>query len=267
MMARGNHTARNDTPRLLVTTSWDDGYPADLRVAELLAKYGVAGTFYIPTRNSEGYAVVNESEVRQLAAAFEVGGHSVDHVVLTELSPPEVARQVGENKRWLEDVTGRAVPGFAYVRGRYNGVVKQAVKQAGFAYARTVENLHGRLTGDPHEMPTTVQLYPHDRLIYVRNFVRHPRVFARGRLLRVALSPTGLPDRIDRLIDACRTGGGYFHLWGHSWEVEKYDLWGTLEAVLRRLSEASTSTAFATNYEAHSKRGSRGGTASSAGGP
>ena len=31
-----------------ITTSWDDGHPLDLRVAELLTKYGLHGTFYIP---------------------------------------------------------------------------------------------------------------------------------------------------------------------------------------------------------------------------
>ena len=28
-----------------ITTSWDDGHPLDFRVAELLAKYGLPGTF------------------------------------------------------------------------------------------------------------------------------------------------------------------------------------------------------------------------------
>lgn len=239
--------------RLVVTTSWDDGHPADLKLAELLAKYGVAGTFYVPTRNSEGRPVVNEGEVRRLAAAFEIAGHSIDHVVLTRLDPREAARQIGDNKRWLEDVTGKAVPGFAYVRGRYNGVVKDLVRQAGFEYARTVENLHHSVIGDPYELPTTIQLAPHERQIYVRNFLRNPRM-TRAPLLLAALAPAALPERIDRLVGACRRAGGYFHLWGHSWEIEKHGLWGALETVLRRLSEASDSIEFVTNHQAHRKR-------------
>ena len=35
-------------PSTCITTSWDDGHPLDLRVAELLAKYGLQGTFYVP---------------------------------------------------------------------------------------------------------------------------------------------------------------------------------------------------------------------------
>ena len=33
---------------ILITTSWDDGHPLDLRLAELLHKYDVPATFYIP---------------------------------------------------------------------------------------------------------------------------------------------------------------------------------------------------------------------------
>ena len=34
--------------RLIVTTSWDDGSIQDLKLGELLMKYGIKGTFYIP---------------------------------------------------------------------------------------------------------------------------------------------------------------------------------------------------------------------------
>jgi len=32
------------------------------------------------------------------------------------------------------------------------------------------------------------------------------------------------------------TSGGIFHLWGHSWEIEKYGLWNELEKVLQMLA-------------------------------
>ena len=33
--------------KTLITTSWDDGNKLDIKVAELLDKYGMKGTFYI----------------------------------------------------------------------------------------------------------------------------------------------------------------------------------------------------------------------------
>lgn len=237
--------------KLVVTTSWDDGYPADSRVADLLAKYGVAGTFYIPNRNSEGRPVLTEQAVRQLSTKFEVGGHSIDHVVLTDLAEAEATRQVTQNKLWLENVTGRPVQGFCYVRGRFTPQLKAIVKQAGFEYARTVANLYAAGTGDPFEMPTTIQFYPHRRSVYLRNFIRWRPDAARAKLLWAVLASGSLEQRIDRLIGHCRLSGGTFHLWGHSWEVEELNLWSTLEAVLRTLAAQRESITFATNYEAH----------------
>ena len=34
--------------KAIVTTSWDDGHPLDLRMADLLARYGMTGAFYVP---------------------------------------------------------------------------------------------------------------------------------------------------------------------------------------------------------------------------
>lgn len=238
--------------KLVVTTSWDDGHPADLKVAELLAKYGVTGTFYVPNRNSEGRPVLNEQEIRQLSATFEVGGHSVDHVVLTGLDHREAARQVGANKLWLENVIGRPVHGFCYVRGRYGPQLKAIVRQAGFAYARTVANLHAEIGGDPFEMPTTIQLFPHRWPVYLRNFAQGRLESTRARLLWASLTSHDFEQRADRLIGLCQRTGGYFHLWGHSWEIEELDLWDTLDAVLRMLADRSDSIDFVTNHEANS---------------
>jgi len=36
-----------------------------------------------------------------------------------------------------------------------------------------------------------------------------------------------------RMLDRVATRGGVFHLWGHSWEVDRLGLWDELEEVLR----------------------------------
>ena len=41
-----NISAKNDRTRpLLVTTSWDDGHPSDLRLADLMEKHGCTERF------------------------------------------------------------------------------------------------------------------------------------------------------------------------------------------------------------------------------
>ena len=144
---------------LVVTTSWDDGHPSDLRVAELLEKHGLTGTFYVPNTNSEGRPVMNSGEIAELGRRFEIGGHTRDHISLTNLAPPVAASQIVANKQWLEDVLGREVCGFAYVRGRYDRVVQALVDKAGFRYARTTKNLMSAPGADRLQVPTTTQFF------------------------------------------------------------------------------------------------------------
>src|SRR5436853_5127201 len=86
-----------------ITTSWDDGHPSDFRVADLLTKYGLRGTFYVP-RTAET-ATMSAAQVRDLAGTFEVGGHTVRHVVLTEATDERAGQEIAESKSWLEDAT------------------------------------------------------------------------------------------------------------------------------------------------------------------
>ena len=75
--------------RTFVTTSWDDGHPLDLRVAELLAKSGLTGTFYVPRSSQK--PVMNRSQIRELSNSFEIGAHTLEHVMIDRLSDREAA--------------------------------------------------------------------------------------------------------------------------------------------------------------------------------
>jgi peptidoglycan/xylan/chitin deacetylase (PgdA/CDA1 family) len=77
------------TPPIYITTSWDDGHPLDLRLAELLHKYGLPATFYIPLENQ--LPVLTQSQVRELSGKFEVGAHTVHHCDLLTM-PDHVTR-------------------------------------------------------------------------------------------------------------------------------------------------------------------------------
>src|SRR5579862_9040726 len=79
-----------------MTTSWDDGNPLDLRVAEMLAKYGLPGTFYVPCECE--YPVLDDAELRGLASAFEVGAHTVHHVDVTAVRDSIAREEIGDSK-------------------------------------------------------------------------------------------------------------------------------------------------------------------------
>jgi peptidoglycan/xylan/chitin deacetylase (PgdA/CDA1 family) len=228
------------------TTSWDDGYPADRRLAEHLTRHRIDATFYIPTQNREGRAVMGTADIAALGKGFEIGGHTADHMVLPG-QPADVAlRKIRDNKEFLEDTLGRTVPGFCYPRGEYDATTKLLVKRAGYAYARTVRTFRSDKTADPFEVPTTIQFYPHARDVYVRNMLRKPGSVG---LFLTALGSTSLVTRVCRLIDQIAQSGGIAHLWGHSWEIENLDLWDDLDTIFEYAAATFSTARCVTNGE------------------
>src|SRR5579884_568631 len=235
---------RGATP-LLVTTSWDDGYPADLRVAELLQQHGLQGTFFVPSQNAEGREVMRRGEIAQLATAFEIGGHTHSHISLTDVPRRVAAEQINSNKRWLEDLLGEPVRGFAYVRGHYDAEIRDLVIEAGYEYARTTKNLMSIPGRNQFELCTTAQFYPHTPTTYIKNYVSGVPTLGRAAVLAPLLRGAALSDRLLAAARACATSGGHFHLWGHSWEIEQHDLWAELDRLFGQLRELNA--AFVSN--------------------
>lgn len=214
------------------TTSWDDGAPSDLRLADLLDQAGVKATFYCPARNIEGRPTMDARDIRRLGERFEIGAHTLEHRYLTQITLDVARSQIADGKRWLEDALGHPVYGFCYPGGRHNANLRRQVAEAGFRYARTASNLHLDAGDDPFLLPTSFQFYPHCRLTYVKNFLRHGDYHRRVPLLRAALRDIPLLDLLRSSFDVACRDGGVFHLWGHSWEVEHTNSWEQLREFL-----------------------------------
>jgi len=221
-------------PKLsIVTTSWDDGDPLGLRVAELLRARHLPGTFYFPFIDYDGRRTLTPDHLRSLASeGFEVGGHAMSHNVLPQLSSKEIAREVGVCKDRLEDILGKQVRMFCYPKGRFNAAVVRHVKHAGYEGARTTRMFRQGLDFSPFRMPTSLLAYPNTRMQHTKNLVR-------GRNIR------GLLPYVTRFIwcdswvsigkilfDRVLKGGGVWHLYGHSWQIEEMGLWDDLKEIL-----------------------------------
>ena len=217
---------------MLFTTSWDDGHPLDERVADLLARHGFQGTFYVPLSNREGLPVLDPAALRRLDAGFEIGSHTLDHCYANTVPAAEWAQQVRDGKAGLEQLLGHPVAGFCYPGGKRRSGSKATVQAAGFAYARTVVNLHLDAGPDRYLLPTTLQMYPHRWDVLMRNWVRGGNWLVRAPAVRQVLRAGGHAAQLRRLLDAALARDGVFHLWGHSWELEQQDLWGALEQFL-----------------------------------
>ncbi|MDP2240440.1 MAG: polysaccharide deacetylase family protein [Burkholderiales bacterium] len=221
---------------MILVTSWDDGHPHDERIADMLARYGFSGTFFVPVRNSEGRPVLSGSALRRLSHSFEIGGHTLDHVYLTGLDKKEVHHQIRCGKEGVEQYLGREIKGFCYPGGRVNASIRDAVLESGFCYGRTIENLRIDCNGSPYSLPTTLQYFPHTKDILVKNFLRYGSWSRRAATLKLAIQAENWWDRLPVIAESMAHTNGVLHIWGHSWEVEKYGLWNKLEQMLKRMS-------------------------------
>jgi peptidoglycan/xylan/chitin deacetylase (PgdA/CDA1 family) len=223
-----------EKPRI-VTTSWDDGDHADLKLAQLLRTRGIRGTFYVPIKYRE--RPLDHSELRSLASEdFEIGAHGFSHKLLWRLSPEELAQEVGPCKPILEDIIGREVRMFCYPRGRYDASVVRALQAAGYRGARTVRMLATRPALHPFEMPTTLQIFPHPPFTYLRNVLRARSLESLQSCLVQMPRLGSWLELGKRLFDAVLEKGGIWHLYGHSWEVDRFGLWDDLCEILDYVS-------------------------------
>jgi len=219
-------------PQTLVTTSWDDGHPLDLRVAEMLADHGMTGTFFVPLRN-HSRPRLHAGDLRSLSAGgFEIGSHGMLHRNLLGVSRKELQWEIAGSKSELEQLIGRRVRLFCYPIGRYNPEIVGEVERAGYDGARTIRMLCTQANFDCLQVPTTLQAYRHPPSAYMRNLLRRGRV---RELVNYCVSLRDCTSWVElgcRLFDRALREGGIWHLYGHSWEIDEHGLWGELKQML-----------------------------------
>lgn len=135
-----------------VTFSYDDGVIQDIRLVELLNKYGLKCTFNL---NSEcfgrknifqraegricGYRI-HPDDVKYVYDGHEVAVHTLTHPRLPELDDAEVIRQVEQDRLNLSEMVGYEVVGMAYPFGlpKDEERVPRLIKEnTGVLYSRT----------------------------------------------------------------------------------------------------------------------------------
>jgi hypothetical protein len=220
----------------LFTSSWDDGHPFDIRLAELLTRHGCKGTFYVPSPSS-GMRVMSTVEIRRLSdAGMEIGAHTVSHSVLTQLESHRVRQELLGGRKWLEDVLGASVSAFCFPKGRFDRRVCRIVEECGYHLARTTVAFHTDLKFQPSAMPVSFQFLPHPRNVHVQHALREGNA---AGLLNWASRWRFEPD-LERLcagmMEHVSRNGGLIHVWGHSWELDRYDLWPALDRCLKLLT-------------------------------
>lgn len=204
--------------------SFDDGCQLDLRVADLLDKYGFNDVvFYIPSQWTQvnrlhGDVPLTQSELWQLARRFTIGSHTKTHPMLTRIPPGQAYHEIVDSKDELEELLNIEVEDFCYPRGYANDTIREFV---GARYKRARNTLVGSLgeAEDPLWEYTTVHIAGKRRKEYEGTTWQAEA----RRLLDLAIEK----DKNDEVV--------VYHFWGHSWEIDKYYDWGEFEKLLKDL--------------------------------
>lgn len=224
-----------------VTLSYDDGVYSDIRMAEILNRYGIKCTFNINSAfiaEKTGGRRLTEDEIRQhlLDAGHEIAVHGHEHKPSGINRSVENIQDVLNCRLELEKRFGRIVRGMAYPdtgitlfqNGATYASVRQNLQALDIVYARTLGGENNRFA------------LPQDWYAWTPNAHHsHPQVLDFAREFVALKNDEGyMPSRWPRL----------FYLWGHSYEFDDHNNWDHLENICRILS-GREDVWYATNME------------------
>ena len=197
-----------------LTLSYDDGVEQDQKLIEILNQNGIKATFNL---NSGCYAEegttypagtihrrMSRSEVTRTYknSGHEVAVHGLTHPLLEQLPEGLAAYEIVEDRKNLEEQFETIVRGMAYPFGTYSDKVVDTLRNAGIAYARTVQTTHN--FGIPTDWLRLSATCHHND----------------PQLMELA----------KRFVEDTSPWATYlFYLWGHSYEFDQNDNWEVIE--------------------------------------
>ncbi len=203
-----------------VTFSYDDGSRNDIRLIEILEKYGAKVTLNLCSgwvEASDNF--LTRSDVFEISKNHEIANHAKSHAWNERIPIDQMISQIVDCKSELEDMTGKPVLGYAYPNGRYNTELVSLLRNLNVCYARTAAQL--RTFAHPEDFMLWSGTCHHDNAVGdAKNFIN--------------LVPKGnLP---------------IFYVWGHSHDFVNRNNWNVLTETLEILKD-DDSIWYATNVE------------------
>ncbi len=198
-------TAGRSLPPRAVAITFDDGFAnvAD-EAAPLLLERGLTATVFCVASRIGGRSdwgsqprwaprlpLLGAAELRELAGAgWEIGSHGLTHTALPLLSESDVARELSESKRVLEQTVQHDVRSFAYPYGVVPPDASAALRDAEYEAACTIRVAAVREGMDPFALPRVDAHY-----------LRRPRLLRSALAGRsVYVTARGLGARARRLV-------------------------------------------------------------------
>lgn len=221
-----------------VTLSYDDGHSADMKLTEIINKYGLKCTFNLLGVLVDEGADLSIDFIKNeiLGGGHEVANHGYYHRSQNRIRSIESIREIIDCRLALERALGTIIRGFAYPDISPNKFtepdtykkIKSNLSETGIAYARCDGNggSNFSLPDDFHYwVPTAHHDHP-DIMKYIDEFVN------------IDLNERYISRRDPKL----------FFLWGHATEFDDNNNWDHFETVCQRLA-GKNDVWYATNIE------------------
>lgn len=198
--------------------SYDDGVVQDVRFVKLLNQYGLKGTFNLNSKLLlTGFEWVHEcgmtikrlpeSEIVAVYEGHEVASHTATHPMMEAMTPEAILEEMVSDRRTLEKIFGREVPGFALPFSYHDEKIYRCSKAAGFEYARiSEENPDFSIPGDFYRWKGSMFHLRPELEACVEDFLSTDTELAICQII------------------------------GHSYDLDVADMWDRMEAILRKLS-------------------------------
>lgn len=121
-------------PERAVLLTFDDGYTSHFeQVVPLLIRHRFIGTFFVAVDLVGQSGHMSWEQIKRLVfLGMEVGSHGLSHQPLTGMTPAQVAHEVTESKRLLEEKIGVPVRALSAPRGFWSRAIAEAVSRAGY---------------------------------------------------------------------------------------------------------------------------------------
>lgn len=214
---------KDQSKRKAITLSYDDGVVQDIRLVELLNKYGLKCTFNLNSHlfgrrgfiNADGRRVcqyrIQKEDIPYVYDGHEVAVHTLTHPLLTELSEDALIYEVEQDRENLSQLVGYDVVGMAYPCGKIDDRVVDILRnKTNIQYSRTTM--------------VTESFAPQTDLLRFQANAHHLSFEHMAKLATRFLAST---DECPQIL----------YIWGHAYEMDyESENWSKLEQFFQLIS-------------------------------
>ncbi len=221
-----------------VTLSYDDGCASDMRMSDIISKYGLKCTF-----NLTGKEQVHDMTDRQikeyiLDRGHEIAVHGLEHIAEGTMRPIDGICDVLRCRLELEERFGIIIKGMAYpdtgisniCPGTSYETIKNYLTELDISYSRTLggDNDSFKLPTDWHAWIPTAHHNNPKLMEYIDSFMNI--------------------DNNSENVYVDRRYPRLFYMWGHSFELDRDNTWELFDKICASLS-GKDNVWYATNME------------------